>query len=120
MAWQARSFTQIWKLARLHHQGRAVPAHHPTRRVGSSDTQVRAYSPTTQWPCPGTWSKPITSALSSGHWTQGTGAPATRSGRCDRFTTGREGRRPLDDRYESSLVPWSVTVGSGSSLARMR
>ena len=37
-----------------------------------------------------------------------------------RVTTGREGRRPLDDRYESSSVPWSVTVGSGSSLARMR
>jgi hypothetical protein len=37
-----------------------------------------------------------------------------------RFTTGREGRRPLDDRYESSSVPWAVTVGSGSSLARMR
>ena len=36
-----------------------------------------------------------------------------------RFTTDREGR-PLDDRYESSWVPWSVTVGSGSSLARMR
>ena len=27
MAWQAGSFTQIWKLGYLHHQRRAVPPH---------------------------------------------------------------------------------------------
>ena len=59
-------------------------------------------------------------ALSSGHWTQGPDAPATRSARCAVSPRAAKDAARLDDRYESSWVPWSVTVGSGSSLAKMR
>src|SRR5665647_3181349 len=52
MAWQARSFTQIWMLdtPMISAAGPCLP-HHPARRVGPQTPRRRTLSPTTQWPC---------------------------------------------------------------------
>src|SRR5665647_462923 len=51
MAWQARSFTQIWMLdtPMISAAGPCLP-HHPARRVGPQTPRRRTLSPTTQWP----------------------------------------------------------------------
>src|SRR5665647_3096582 len=54
MAWQARSFTQIWMLdtPMISAAGPCLP-HHPARRVGPQTPRRRTLSPTTQWPWAG-------------------------------------------------------------------
>src|SRR5665647_2479198 len=51
MAWQARSFTQIWMLdtPMISAAGPCLP-HPPARRVGPQTPRRRTLSPTTQWP----------------------------------------------------------------------